>query len=269
MSVPVVNVNPAIAKDMKNGNLLCMICNSQVKSKIWTAHSNGRKHRENIELLKKRHAAAQKASKRPYAEEHPQPSSSLPVKKHREERIDHEIESFTPAQTPWQRGGKSNVSKLRRPIPKNVIEGVPEGFFDDEKLNSRVVDDQFQKMLSKEFPKVVETIEKQATMEQEYANFLSELNEAKQEEEEREDIEEQTSAIEHDIEHIDEQINHWKRVNRLELRRDEIYKSTTAKESEPTRTAKEMEVTSDDEEKKTKYVYQCFRYTRYKCCVKF
>ncbi|VDM45638.1 unnamed protein product [Toxocara canis] len=243
MSVPVVNVNPAIAKDMKNGNLLCMICNSQglrsvtifafkVKSKIWTAHSNGRKHRENIELLKKRHAAAQKASKRPYAEEHPQPSSSLPVKKHREERIDHEIESFTPAQTPWQRGGKSNVSKLRRPIPKNVIEGVPEGFFDDEKLNSRVV----------------ETIEKQATMEQEYANFLSELNEAKQEEEEREDIEEQTSAIEHDIEHIDEQINHWKRVNRLELRRDEIYKSTTAKESEPTRTAKEMEVTSDDEE---------------------
>uniref|UniRef100_A0A0M3I4V2 U1-type domain-containing protein n=1 Tax=Ascaris lumbricoides TaxID=6252 RepID=A0A0M3I4V2_ASCLU len=179
MSVSAVNVNPLIAKDMKNGNLLCMICNTQVKSKIWTAHSNGRKHRENIELLKKRHAARQIVSKRPAPEEHPQPSSSVPIKKPREERVEEEVNAnFTPAQTPWQRGTKNVENRLKRPIPKNVIEGVPEGFFDDEKLNNR--------------------------------------------------------------------IDHWKRVNRLELRRDEIYK-LSMKETEITRILKDEEVMSDDD----------------------
>uniref|UniRef100_A0A914RB19 ZNF380 coiled-coil domain-containing protein n=1 Tax=Parascaris equorum TaxID=6256 RepID=A0A914RB19_PAREQ len=208
MSVSAVNVNPLIAKDMKNGNLLCMICNTQ-----------------------KRHAARQFVSKRPAPEDYPQPSSSVPSKKPREERVEEEMSAnFTPAQTPWQRGTKNVENRLKRPIPKNVIEGVPEGFFDDEKLNNRVV----------------ETIERQANMEHEYANFLNELNEAEKEEEEREDLEEQTSAIEHDIEHIDEQIDHWRRVNRLELRRDEIYK-LSMKETEMTRILKDEEVMSDDD----------------------
>lgn len=53
---------------------------------------------------------------------------------------------------------------------------------------------------------VVDTIEKQASMEQEYANFMKELDEAKQEEEQREENEEYVVAIERDIELIDEQV---------------------------------------------------------------
>lgn len=42
----------AVFKDLKNGSYMCNICVAQVKSKIWTAHTNGRKHRENVQQFK-------------------------------------------------------------------------------------------------------------------------------------------------------------------------------------------------------------------------
>lgn len=52
----------------------------------------------------------------------------------------------------------------------------------------------------------MEAVEKEANMEKEYANFVKELDEAELEENERLDNEEHIDAIEHDIEHIDEQV---------------------------------------------------------------
>lgn len=50
------------------------------------------------------------------------------------------------------------------------------------------------------------TAEKRAALDEEYANFMRELNEAKLEEEEKEDKEEYMGAIKHDIELINEQV---------------------------------------------------------------
>lgn len=59
----------AIQKDLKNGFFLCTICQTQVKAKAWTAHVNGRKHRENVQNLKKQLLAkSMEANKRKLSE---------------------------------------------------------------------------------------------------------------------------------------------------------------------------------------------------------
>ncbi|TKR67496.1 hypothetical protein L596_023644 [Steinernema carpocapsae] len=47
-----VKVNPAIARDLGNGSHFCQICQTAVKTKVWTAHASGRQHRDNIQRLK-------------------------------------------------------------------------------------------------------------------------------------------------------------------------------------------------------------------------
>lgn len=205
-------INPAITKDLNNGNLLCLICNIQVKSKLWIAHSNGRKHRENVIRFKNQYlATTQETSSTKRHLQEPSTSTATPVKKLKVAEVKTPLVDDTSENAPWERSSESKAAGTSKFIQKkNVIEGVPEGFFEDEKLNNRVVD----------------TIEKRANIEQEYAHFMKELDEAKQEEEQREENEEHFVAIEHDIELIDEQIDHWKRVNQLELRRDQLYSTS-------------------------------------------
>ncbi|VDM97745.1 unnamed protein product, partial [Thelazia callipaeda] len=205
-------IHPSIAKDLENGALLCLICNTQVKSKLWIAHSNGRKHRENIKQFKTNHLITNAAKRN--MQEPITSSDVIPNKKTKSKKFTSYssiIQKQTIAKTyesvPWEKSPMSKVvesSVTSAQKKKNIIEGVPEGFFEDEKLNKRVV----------------ETIEKEANMEQEYEIFMKELNEAEKEEERREENEEHLGAVEHDIELIDDQINHWKRVNQLELRKD-------------------------------------------------
>ncbi|OZC11696.1 hypothetical protein X798_01559 [Onchocerca flexuosa] len=202
-------VPSAITRTLENGFLLCIICNTQVKSKLWIAHSNGRKHRENVAKFKNSHLTAARTINSTSTKRNPEESitslSTLPLKKLK----DDVKESTSSESTPWEKDSLSKTaeSNTKYSQKKNVIEGVPEGFFEDKKLNSRVID----------------TIEKQANIEQQYIDFMRELDEAKEEEQHREEDEEHVVAIEHDIAFIDEQIDQWKRVNRLELRRDELY----------------------------------------------
>ncbi|CAG9532114.1 unnamed protein product [Cercopithifilaria johnstoni] len=225
-----VKVQPAIARSLDNGCLLCIICNTQVKSKLWIAHSNGRKHRENIANFKKAATGNATSSKRNPEE----PTTSLlaaPLKKLKADVKDSTSKDLNES-TPWEKGSKSKVieSNTTYGQKKNIIEGVPEGFFEDEKLNSRVID----------------TIEKQANIEQQYTDFMKELDEAKQEEEHREENEEYVVAIEHDIELINEQIDQWKRVNRLELRRDKLYSTVVEKNGRHTEPVVAGQISDDD-----------------------
>ncbi|VDK63952.1 unnamed protein product [Onchocerca ochengi] len=205
----------AITRTLENGFLLCIICNTQVKNKLWIAHSNGRKHRENVARFKNNHLTAAGTINTTSSKRNPEESitslSTLPLKKLK----DDVKESTSSESIPWEKDSLSKVaeSNTKYSQKKNVIEGVPEGFFEDKKLNSRVID----------------TIEKQANIEQQYIDFMRELDEAKQEEQHREEDEEHVVAIEHDIAFIDEQIDQWKRVNRLELRRDELYNMVAQK----------------------------------------
>lgn len=46
---------------------------------------------------------------------------------------------------PWEKGSMSKIlENSKHALRKNIIEGVPEGFFEDEKLNSRVSIEIFQ-----------------------------------------------------------------------------------------------------------------------------
>uniref|UniRef100_A0A8R1TZA8 ZNF380 coiled-coil domain-containing protein n=1 Tax=Onchocerca volvulus TaxID=6282 RepID=A0A8R1TZA8_ONCVO len=205
----------AITRTLENGFLLCIICNTQVKNKLWIAHSNGRKHRENVARFKNNHLTAAGTINTTSSKRNPEESitslSTLPLKKLKDDMK----ESTSSESIPWEKNSLSKVaeSNTKYSQKKNIIEGVPEGFFEDKKLNSRVID----------------TIEKQANIEQQYIDFMRELDEAKQEEQHREEDEEHVVAIEHDIAFIDEQIDQWKRVNRLELRRDELYNMVAQK----------------------------------------
>uniref|UniRef100_A0A915PBZ9 Coiled-coil domain-containing protein 16 n=1 Tax=Setaria digitata TaxID=48799 RepID=A0A915PBZ9_9BILA len=219
-------IHPAIARTLDNGCLLCIICNTQVKSKLWIAHSNGRKHRGNVAYFKNSHTAKRNA-------EEPTTSLSTTPSKKLKEDVKESISKDLNGSVPWEKSSMSRTmeSNTKHARKGTVIKGVPEGFFEDEKLNSRVV----------------ETIEKQANIEQEYIDFMRELDEAKQEEEHREENEEHVVAIEHDIELIDEQIDQWKRVNRLELRRDQLF-STVAVKSKKDREPLVAEQLSDDDD---------------------
>lgn len=49
-----VKIDSPLAKVLASGQVTCLLCNSNVKSaKVWTAHVNGRQHRENVLKLKK------------------------------------------------------------------------------------------------------------------------------------------------------------------------------------------------------------------------
>ncbi|KAL4003624.1 hypothetical protein ACH3XW_8380 [Acanthocheilonema viteae] len=227
-----VKTQSAIAKTLENGYLLCIICNTQVKSKLWIAHSNGRKHRENIANFKKAATGNATSSKRNPEE----PTASLSTASLKKLKVDvkESTSKDLNESTPWEKDSMSKVieSKTTYGQKKNIIKGVPEGFFEDEKLNSRVID----------------TIEKQANIEQQYIDFMRELDEAKQEEEHREENEEYVVAIEHDIELIDEQIDQWKRVNRLELRRDKLYSTVVEKNGRHTEPIVVEQMSDDDDE---------------------
>ncbi|VDN58786.1 unnamed protein product [Dracunculus medinensis] len=202
--------NPAIAKDLKDGNLLCL-----VKSKLWIAHSNGRKHRENIAILKKNFIATtnnnqqQNDDKRNNKKRNLNDQNALSVSSPKKFKSNNDDIKSTVDPVPVSSLQKREEPKIEtKKIGKKIIDGVPEGFFDDEKLNSRVV----------------ETIEKKANMEDEYANFMKELHEAKQKHDEKEIMEEEISGIKRDIEHIDEQIECWRRVNKYEVKLEELRK---------------------------------------------
>ncbi|VIO91429.1 MGC20398 protein, putative [Brugia malayi] len=203
----------ALVRTLGNGSLLCIICNVQVGPVFLLYHSNGRKHRENVISFKKAATASATLMKR-NSNESTTSLSTAPLKKMKVVK-EPTSKDFNES-TPWEKDSTSKIigSNTTYNQTKNIIEGVPEGFFEDEKLNSRVID----------------TIEKQANIEQQYADFIRELDDAKHEEEHREENEEHIVAVEHDIELIDEQIDQWKRVNRLELRRDKLY-STVAEKS--------------------------------------
>lgn len=147
----------------------------QVKSKVWVAHSKGRKHLENIKLLKMRHAeqssmiqtqvpqtslGSGKRVANSLQEESLPPSAKKKKGKlwlvsrlflgrtltnkwigsaAAEEPEEQQAEtSYNGEKTPWQKTKDSGGTRSEKPVSKHTIAGVPEGFFDDEMIDSRV-----------------------------------------------------------------------------------------------------------------------------------
>ncbi|VDM63198.1 unnamed protein product [Angiostrongylus costaricensis] len=108
MSVAGIKLNPAIAKPTSNGQIHCIVCNTQVKPKIWTAHLNGKKHKDSCERLKQQLVSSVKRTNNSAS----LGSEAPPAKKTKEPR-------------------------LRLPL-FFLFHGVPQGFFDDKRRDGMV-----------------------------------------------------------------------------------------------------------------------------------
>ncbi|ETN74035.1 hypothetical protein NECAME_13259 [Necator americanus] len=224
MSLAALKLNPAIAKPTSNGQVHCIVCNVQVKPKIWTAHVNGKKHKDSCERLKQQLVSS---TKRPNEASLPH-NDAPPIKKARGEvllcaekygfRITCSLEDTQPVassngvlppdffdeepglsiQTPWQKnkGGENPALRDR----KGIIEGVPQGFFDDKRRDGMVR----------------ETIENEAQMNEEYDRLMRELNEKNIEEEAKAEQEDERDALLRDIANADEQMEKLMRLNAME-----------------------------------------------------
>ncbi|VDO73861.1 unnamed protein product [Heligmosomoides polygyrus] len=157
----------------------------KVKAKIWTAHLNGKKHRDSCERLKQQLASGPKRQSDVTSTQNGAP----PVKKVKETPAPP---SSDPIQTPWQKVKDDENALLRD--RKGIIEGVPHGFFDDKRKDGMVR----------------ETIENEAHMNEEYDRLMRELNEKNVEEEDERD------ALLRDLSNADEQMEKWMRLNAME-----------------------------------------------------
>uniref|UniRef100_A0A915DUM5 U1-type domain-containing protein n=1 Tax=Ditylenchus dipsaci TaxID=166011 RepID=A0A915DUM5_9BILA len=227
-------MSTTLFKDLKNGFYMCNICAVQVKAKIWTAHANGRKHRENVEKFKRAVAGSQKAAAKRKLEAEEQVES----KKHKESSSDEdeEEEKEQPqysAKTPWQVevAEKNNEHKIMSSSVK-VIEGVPEGFFDNQDMNSRVRG----------------TMEKQKNLESEVEKFLKEVAEEDNQKEEVEDAEIETNAVQKELELIDEQMERWKAINELEIKKEETLEKAKNFNQKPNFDPMEQDESDSDED---------------------
>lgn len=233
-------IDPAIAQKLPNGQLNCLICNAPVKSvKVWTAHINGRSHRENL-MKKKNPTATEDIRKQPVSNG----QSPVPSRKHKiavEEDIpssdrsifvhpaaklrrqdvnrlvkesDEEIivgqtdvqtmeEISEKRQTPWQ------SSHEVKPVPMveetKAKEILPEGFFDDPNVDAKV-----------------RQVEPKDPLEEEYNRFRKALVEEEHASEVIVEEEEMERQLEREIDEIDRQMSQWSRVHQLEERRDQI-----------------------------------------------
>ncbi|KAJ1370074.1 hypothetical protein KIN20_031720 [Parelaphostrongylus tenuis] len=235
MSVAGIKLNPAIAKLTSNGQIHCIICNTQVKSKIWTAHLNGKKHKDSCERLKQQLVSGVKrtnnntaslANEAPPAKkikevEPDQPSSNGPLPS---DFFDEE--PSLSIKTPWQKSKEGESALLRD--RKGIIDGVPQGFFDDKRRDGMVR----------------ETIENEAHMNEEYDRLMRELNEKHIEEEAKAEEEDERSARLRDIANADDQMEKWMLLNAME----KLKESKLQEKREKASVAKIDDEGSDDDD---------------------
>ncbi|CAI2347404.1 unnamed protein product [Caenorhabditis sp. 36 PRJEB53466] len=213
-----MNLNPMTAKEKPNGNIQCLVCNSEVKPKIWTAHVNGKKHRENIEKLKK----TQKRGK-----DDTKSANEPPSKKQKE------VPKQGPISLPTDFFDEEDSTPFRKEDSKaavggsHLIEGVPAGFFDDKRLDGNVR----------------ETRERNAELDAEYERWKDEIGEEQVDQEAKQEEREAAVQRELELERIDEQMAALKKLNDMEIQKEK--RMNQAKER---RLKKEQEAMEEDEE---------------------
>ncbi|XP_030758118.1 zinc finger protein 830 [Sitophilus oryzae] len=235
----VKKIESPLAKYNDLGQLTCILCKSVVRSEaVWTVHINAKQHKQNVEMAKKLKEKTNNFTtplKRPLTP----PLPEVPEKKIKG-ILKNAItpvttkDSGTSIQTSKENGNGipsdffDNTSKtttknpvFSRPIKSNTISGnsteepehmeeeipeeLPEGFFDDPKLDAKA-----------------RHIEYKDPAEEEWDRFMKEIKEADNKSAAiiAEDQEEATT--ERQIDEIDEQLKKLNRVLALEKQKDEI-----------------------------------------------
>uniref|UniRef100_A0A0K0DM75 EVG1 protein n=1 Tax=Angiostrongylus cantonensis TaxID=6313 RepID=A0A0K0DM75_ANGCA len=140
---------------------------------------NGKRHRDSSERLKQQLVSSVKRTNNKAEIDVPSSNGPLPS-----DFFDEDI------QTPWQKSKVEENALIRE--RKGIIDGVPQGFFDDKRRDGMVR----------------ETIENEAHMNEEYDRLMRELNEKHIEEEAKVFAAVQANA--------DEQMERWMLLNAME-----------------------------------------------------
>lgn len=270
----VKKIDSPLAKYNSAGQLTCIVCNTMIKNEmVWTAHVNGRQHREQVLALKKPRSEPQFA--KPQAASAIKRKADLPAgvednggvpiaspskKGVPADFFDSQVKPVTTVQAPKQIKGilkksaespnvhqvkpqitqppahpsATHISESKTPSTVQVQssaevlldnpKSIPEGFFDDPKLDAKVHLNFFHEFKcyltdTHHFPQVRQ-IEYKDPIEEEWNKFQKEINEevtasiAIQEEDQEE------STAERQLEEIEDQMAKWGRVLELEHKKE-------------------------------------------------
>ncbi|XP_021187945.3 zinc finger protein 830 [Helicoverpa armigera] len=236
--------NP-LAKYNNTGQLMCILCNSVVRSEhVWQVHLNSKQHRENVEKAKKLKELTNNFTVGKIKHKSGSPPKDAPPEK-KLKGILKNAEAPLPIVQPPKNNAPQVISfhdeEIKR-TPLNVppaansgdvpatssteaesVPGseqpIPEGFFDDPILDAKVRNIEYKDPIEEEWDKFQKEIKEEATA-------SAEIIAGEQEE----------ATAERQIDEIDEQIRIWSKVLDLELKKEETKK-----------TIQEMEKMSEDD----------------------
>ena len=283
-------IESPLAKYNSAGQLSCVLCNTIVKSEmVWTAHVNGRQHREKVNELKKpksvenqftkptgisapkRKAEASSAAPLPkkgipsdFFDSGPAPiksilknssksASSLAVPSKPVASPQVPSTPISSLQIPSKPTSSSQVSSqpVNNQAAMNQKSGdsgsVPEGFFDDPKLDAKVFLNPFNLSIQSyiHFLLKVRQIEYKDPVEEEWDKFQKEIHDEAIVSAAIQDEDQEESTVERQLEEIEDQMLKWGRVLQLEKTKDIVLQR--AKESRDSMQMEESSSSSDDE----------------------
>ena len=150
----VKKIDSPLAKYNETGQLTCVLCNSVVRSDaVWNVHVNSKQHREQVEFakkLKERTDNFTKTPKRPHS-----PTPVAPQKKLKgilknsaasKQEVENENVSNDECDSVKQLDESDTLNSLADQVQLEAVEvaevmessTLPEGFFDDPKLDAKV-----------------------------------------------------------------------------------------------------------------------------------
>lgn len=209
-------VNSPLAKYNEAGQLTCVLCNSVVRSEaVWNVHINSKQHKENVELAKKLKEKTNNfttATKRSAAEQ-----PEIPTKKIKGILKNSQTKDSDASYTviPIAPQEKHNKTLDTQEVPKQNDESLPEGFFDDPKLDAKA-----------------RNLEYRDPVEEEWEKFQKEIKEADYESSAIIADDQEEATTERQIQEIDEQMRNWSRVLTLEKKKVEIISATKTTDME-------------------------------------
>jgi len=242
-------IESPLAKYNTLGQLVCIVCNSQVKSEIlWNAHLQGRSHKENVAKLKEHKINDIKVIKNTTSaiNSNAVPQKSILKRKHSEvpaevlAKVSKVAATSTITNNKLGLGGYSSDSDddtNDKPTPSTakVPTSLPSDFFDssvkpeptEQPEETAVSKDMAEKLPEGFFddPKTdakVREVEYKDKMEEEWALFQKTVKEEAKISEAIVEEEDDNAVIERNLDEVDEQMHHWSKVNELEKKKEEI-----------------------------------------------
>ncbi|ODM93222.1 putative zinc finger protein [Orchesella cincta] len=222
-------IESPLAKYNSTGQLFCVLCNAQVKNEIyWTGHINGKQHRDNVLALKQKPPAAgfkrpadppaRSGDKPPPEKIQKQEPKPTPVVIAEQDlaalRNEEEKKKLLNTQVPQvqnvQEDDDADDTPPQAPVPES--KSLPAGFFDDPKEDAKARGVKFKNPQDEEWDKFVKEIATEDIKSNEIVG-----------------IEQEASAVDRELEQIEEQMVHWQRVIDLEKRAKNRIKQTTSK----------------------------------------